>query len=53
MECLQLEKYPARRPYQKPQVIYQDVLKTRAGSPLGDPEDDAVDPFDPASLFKD
>jgi len=37
-----------KKSYEKPAVIYQDVLKTRAGSPLGGPE---ADPFDPAKLF--
>ncbi len=41
-----------RRPYHKPQVVYRDVLKTRAGSPLGvTPKDGLSNPFDPANLF--
>jgi len=40
-----------RPPYQKPQIIYADVLKTRAGSPLGQPDRDPAGPFDPANLF--
>jgi len=40
-----------RRPYQKPQIIYTDALKTRAGSPLGQPKPGPADPFDPANLF--
>jgi len=39
-----------KKPYEKPKIIYQDVLKTRAGSPLGEPE--KSNPFDPAELFK-
>ena len=41
-----------KKPYEKPAVIYQDVIKTRAGSPV-DPsiKPDAADPFDPAQIF--
>ncbi len=38
-----------RKPYEKPVVIYQDILKTRAGSPVGTTGN--ADPFDPAALF--
>jgi hypothetical protein len=44
-----------KKPYEKPAVIYQDVVKTRAGSPIvpggssGNPQ--AADPFDPAQIF--
>jgi len=40
--------------YEKPKVIYQDILKTRAGSPLGGETgpDPVADPFDPAEIFK-
>lgn len=43
-----------KKPYEKPAVIYQGVIKTRAGSPIpsgpkGDPQ--AADPFDPAQIF--
>ena len=43
-----------KKPYTKPAVIYQGVIKTRAGSgPLGvKPESKAADPFDPAQIFK-
>jgi hypothetical protein len=42
-----------KKPYVKPAIIYRDVLKTRAGSPLfGRPGSDPKrDPFDPANLF--
>ena len=40
-----------RRPYCPPAVIYRDLLKTRAGSPLSDPGS-GPDPFDPAELFR-
>jgi len=40
-----------KRWYQKPRIIYADTLKTRAGSPLGGPESDPANPFDPANLF--
>lgn len=40
-----------RKPYEKPVIIFQDVLKTRAGSPLDGT--DAADPFDPAQIFGD
>ena len=39
-----------RKPYERPAIIYQDVLHTRAGSPLGAPD---ADPFDPANIFGD
>ncbi len=39
-----------KKEYQKPKVIFRDVLKTRAGSPLSNPTD-KIDPFDPANLF--
>ena len=39
-----------KKRYVKPAIIYRDVLKTRAGSPLTrDPV--KGDPFDPANLF--
>ena len=42
-----------KKPYEKPAVIYQGVIKTRAGSPFGvspaDPK--PADPFDPAQIF--
>lgn len=42
-----------KKAYEKPEIIYQDILKTRAGSPLGGPDPDPVtDPFDPAEIFK-
>ena len=45
-------KLEARRPYQRPQILYSDVLKTRAGSPLSPPHGSgAADAFDPANLF--
>jgi hypothetical protein len=43
-----------KKPYEKPAVIYQDVIKTRAGSPTGgdlDVDPSAADPFDPAQIF--
>ena len=44
-----------KKPYTKPAVIYQGVIKTRAGSGvIGDvaPESKAADAFDPAQIFK-
>jgi hypothetical protein len=43
-----------KKPYEKPAVIYQDVLKTRAGSPFRSepkPSDPSADPFDPSQIF--
>ncbi len=43
-----------KKPYERPAVIYQDVIKTRAGSPVGDDnavDPKAADPFDPAQIF--
>lgn len=37
----------SQKPYEKPAIIYKDVLKTRAGSPLGQ----NPDIFDPANIF--
>ncbi len=34
----------ARKPYSKPEIIYNLELETRAGSPLGIP--DTLDPLD-------
>jgi len=42
-----------KKKYEKPAIIYQDVLTTRACSPHGATNDDALgDVFDPAELFK-
>lgn len=38
-----------RKPYEAPKIILQNVIQTRAGSPLSDL--DNADPFDPAELF--
>ena len=40
-----------KKAYQKPVIIYKDVLKTRAGSPLSGRRSSKADPFDPANLF--
>jgi hypothetical protein len=45
----QKRKEDRRLPYQKPAIIYQGTITTRAGSPAtitGDPEDAGVDPSD-------
>jgi hypothetical protein len=43
-----------KKQYKKPLVIYRDVLKTRAGSPVRKPKKaDSVDPFNPSQLFDD
>ena len=42
-----------KKQYEKPAIIHRDILKTRAGSPLGDPGTKKADPFDPANLFGD
>jgi len=41
-----------RKPYKPPAVIYRDLLRTRAGSPLSEHKGkSSVDPFDPSNLF--
>ncbi len=30
----------AKKPYQKPEIIYESLITTRAGSPLVQPEDE-------------
>jgi hypothetical protein len=35
--------------YEAPAIIFEDVISTRAGSPLGNPA--GVDDIDPADLF--
>lgn len=44
------KKERERAPYQKPAIIYEGVITTRAGSPLGASEG-ASDAVDPADLF--
>jgi hypothetical protein len=39
-----------KKKYVKPKIVYKDVLKTRAGSPLSTKRDRS-DPFDPANIF--
>ena len=48
---MQMRKKSKQQLYKKPAVIFRDVLKTRAGSPLSEPGN-KTDPFDPAELFK-
>ena len=36
-----------RKPYAKPEIIHELELETRAGSPLGIPNPDPLDPFAP------
>jgi hypothetical protein len=38
-----------RSTYEAPAIIFEDVISTRAGSPLGNPA--GVDDIDPADLF--
>lgn len=40
----------AMKEYEKPEIIYETTITTRAGSPLVAP---ANDPIDPMNLFKD
>ena len=45
------KKTKAKFRYEKPAIIYRDEIKTRAGSPLSQPDREKQDPFDPANLF--
>lgn len=38
---------PTKKPYQKPEIIYEGHVTTRAGSPLGNEEE----PFDMLDYF--
>jgi len=40
---------PLRKPYEKPEVVYEARLEVRAGSPLGMP--DMFDPLDPGNVL--
>ena len=44
------EKLPTKA-YEAPAVIYDGVISTRAGSPLGGGSDNNADGVDPANLF--
>ena len=52
----QEEKRDKREAYEAPAIIFETLITTRAGSPLGGPLGDGdagADGVDPADLFKD
>ena len=42
---------PARKPYEKPEVVYEARLEVQAGSPLRVPPDPLDPPFDLEGIF--
>jgi len=38
--------------YEQPAVIYEGLISTRAGSPLGGTDNNGADGVDPAALFE-
>lgn len=45
------KKTAEREPYEKPQIIYEGLITTAAGSPIRNSEPNGVGP-DPADIFR-
>ncbi|GAB4277215.1 MAG: hypothetical protein Kow0080_28030 [Candidatus Promineifilaceae bacterium] len=43
------QQQPGRQPYERPQIIHESEISTRAGSPTGNPT--GTQGVDPADLF--